>query len=145
MWQEDSGALANIAGIRDLPEVPASLADDVSAARKTVTGPWSRKLRPWWPAIAAALVLAAGLAWWNAGTSHVAKNPIAGGEPDQKDTVELPLRISEIDTSRVEQGLAVYTEARTRSLDRRSHRLARLTVNMREFATNFSDLVPTVE
>ena len=140
MWMEDSGPLATLAGTRDLPDVPPSLAQDLAVARKTVAGPWKPKLRPWWPAIAAALVVAAGLAWWNSGSEPASNSSVAENapdiRPDANDKVKLPLKISEIDTGRLERGLAIYSRARARSLDRSGHRLARLTVNIRDVATN---------
>ena len=149
MWKEDAGPLAALAGIRDLPDVPPSLAQDVAAAGKTVAGPWKRNLRPWWPAVAAALVLAAGLAWWNTGSEPASNSSVAENapdiRPDAKDKVKLPLKISEIDTGKLERSLSVYSRARARSLDRSGHRLARLTVNLRDATANFSEFIPTVE
>jgi hypothetical protein len=149
MWMEDTGPLATLARIRDLPEVPPSLARDVSVARKTVAGPWKRSLRHGWPAIAAAVVLAAGVVWWHSGSDPATENPVAGGKPEIQpgpdDSVDLPRAISRIDTKGLERGLAAYTRARARSLDKSGHRLARLTLNLRDATANFSEFIPTVE
>jgi hypothetical protein len=149
MWKEDSGPLATLAGIRDLPVVPPSLARDVAAARKTVAGPWERKLRHGWPAVAAAVALAAGVVWWSSGSDPAPENPVAGGKPDIQPTpkvkVDLPLAISAVDTDGLKRGLSAYTRARTRSLDKSRHQLARLTLNLRNMTTSFSGVIPTVE
>jgi hypothetical protein len=154
MWKEDEGPLAKAAGFRDLPEVPTSLAEGISAERKTIAGPWRRNLRHWRPALAAALIVAAGLAWWNSGRDTTNNNNtnnnglVENGPGDQQepsDKVDLPQAISKIDTSSVKRGFSIYTRARARSLDRRSHRLVQLTLNIRDATTNLSGLVPTVE
>jgi predicted anti-sigma-YlaC factor YlaD len=149
MWKQDSGPLATLAGIRDLPEVPPSLAQNVAAARKTVAGLWRRKLRHGWPAIAAAVALAPGVIWWNSGSDPAPENPVVGIQPDiqpvPNDTVDLPRVISAVYTDGLQRGFSAYTRARARSLDKSGHRLARLTLNLREATTNFPEFIPTVE
>ena len=154
MWKEDSGPLATLAKIRDLPDVPPSLAQNLAAARKTVAGPWRRKLRHGWPAIAAAVALAAGVVWWNSGSApapdnSAPDNPVVDIEPDiqpvPNEKVDLPRVISAVDTDGLERALSAYTRARARSLDKSGHRLARLTLNLREATTSFSEFIPTVE
>lgn len=149
IWREGSGPLATLAGIRDLPEVPPSLALEVSVARKTVPGPWKRSFRYGWPAIAAAAVLAAGVVWWDPGSDPAPQDPVVGTKPDIQPAsagpVDLPLAISEIGTDGLKRGLSAYTRARSRSLDRSGHRLARLTLNLRDATANFSEFIPTVE
>ena len=149
MWQEDPGSLADLAGVRDLPEVPPSLALDLSAARKTVAGPWQRRLRKAWPAVAAAGVLAAGLTWWQSGIHPDPRTPGAGAgtgvQPGTEAEVSLPQAVARIDNEGLQRGASAYTRARARSLDRSAHRLARLTLNLREATTSFSKFIPTAE
>lgn len=149
MWKQDSGPLATLAKIRDLPEVPPSLAQNVAATRKTVAGLWRRKLRHGWPAIAAAVALAAGVVWWNSGSAPAPDDPVVDIEPDiqpvPNEKVDLPRVISAVDTDRLERALSAYTRARARSFDKSGHRLARLTLNLREATTSFSEFIPTVE
>ena len=113
---EDTGPLATLAGIRDLPEVPPSLATMCRWRGRRWQDRGSGSFRHGWPAIAAAVVVAAGVVWWNSGS-----DPATGAapwraasrdiQPDPDDTVDLPLAISEIDTKRLERGLATYTRA----------------------------------
>lgn len=149
MWKEDSGPLATLAGIRDLPDVPPSLAQNVAAARKTVAGPWGRKFRHGWPAVAAAVALAAGVIWWNSQSTPAPGNPVVDIKPDVQpgpdEKVALPPVISSVDTAGLERGVSTYALARVRSLDKSGHRLARLTLNLREVTTSFSEFIPTVE
>ena len=149
MWQDDSGPLAALAGIRDLPDVPPSLAQDVAAARKTVAGPWRRKLRHGCPAIAAAVALAAGVVWWNSGSNPAPDHAVVNIEPDIQPVpdvkVDLPRVVSAVDTDRLERALSAYTRARARSFDKSGHRFARLTLHLREATTSFSEFIPTVE
>ena len=151
LWQDDPGSLADLAGVRDLPAVPPSLALDLSAARKTVAGPWQRRLRKAWPAVAAAAVLAAGLTWWQSGIRPDPMTPGAGAgagtavQPGAEAEVGLPQALARIDNEGLQRGVSAYTRARARSLDRSAHRLARLTLNLREATTSFSEFIPTAE
>lgn len=149
MWKVDSGPLASLARIRDLPQVPPTLAHDVSVARKTVVGPWKRSLPRAWPSIAAAVALAAGVLWWNAGPEPAAQNPVADVAPDvpprSEDLVDLPQVISRIDVAGIERGLAAYTRARNRSLERSGQRYARLTLKLRNVTSSFAESIPTLE
>lgn len=149
MWQDDSAPLSSLARIRELPQVPPSLAQDIAAARKTVTGPWKRSLPRLWPAIAAALAMAAGVFWWNAGRGPAGQNPIVNIAPDvsprSQDMVDLSQVITRLDTEGIGRSLAIYTKARTRSLDRSGQRYARMTLNLRNLTSSFAEFIPTVE
>jgi predicted anti-sigma-YlaC factor YlaD len=149
LWKEDSGPLARLAAIRDLPELPPTLAIDLSAARKTVAGPWKRSFHHGWPAVAAAVAIAAGVVWWNSGGDSETADPVVvitpQVPPGPADPLDLPKAISSIDTDALERSLSAYTRARVRSLDRSGQRYARLTQNLRASTVSLSKFIPTVQ